>query len=169
MVKWYPTEDKPKKQPQAHNPARLRGGIKPGQVLILLAGSHQGNRVVFLKQLDGGQLLVTGPYKLNGVPLLRIAQSYTMPTSTFVNISGVSLPAITDAFFNKAKKQKAKGQDSIFAAKKAKTPVSAEKKQTQQQVDGQLLSVIKATPDLKGYLSARFTLSNGQTPHSLKF
>mmetsp|Transcript_32782 Transcript_32782/g.57041 ORF Transcript_32782/g.57041 Transcript_32782/m.57041 type:complete len:169 (+) Transcript_32782:2126-2632(+) len=168
MVKWYPTEDKPKKQPQAHNPTRLRGGVHPGQVLIVLAGKHQGSRVVFLKQLESGQLLVTGPYKLNGVPLLRIAQSYTLATSTKIDISGVSLPSITDAFFNKEKKPRSK-DESIFAVKKQKPAVSAEKKQTQQQVDAQVLGVIKSTPDLKGYLGARFTLSNGQYPHNLKF
>merc|ERR1719309_1019913 len=47
MPKYYPTEDKPRK---------LR--------------SH-GKKGVFLKQLDTGLLLVTGPYKVNGVPLRR--------------------------------------------------------------------------------------------------
>merc|ERR1719321_1453303 len=100
---WYPAEDvsKPLNRRHTPRPAKLRKSISPGTVLIVLSGRFRGKRVVFLKQLDSGLLLVTGPYAINGVPLRRVNQSFVIATSTSVDVSGADVSSINDDFFAK--------------------------------------------------------------------
>ena len=89
--KFYPAEDvaKPLARHAVRRPAKLRASLTPGTVVILLAGRFKGKRAVFLGQLPSGLLLITGPFKLNGVPLRRVNQAYVIATSTKVGAGGV--------------------------------------------------------------------------------
>ena len=92
--KYYPADDIAVKVPtdrelNSRGVAKLRKSITPGTVLILLAGRFRGRRVVFLRQLSSGLLLVTGPYQVNGIPLRRVNQAYVITTSTKVDVTKV--------------------------------------------------------------------------------
>jgi large subunit ribosomal protein L6e len=99
--RFYPADDirKLKKSRKTAKPTSLRSTITPGSILILLAGRFRGKRVVFLKQLSSGLLLVTGPYKLNGVPLRRVNQAYVIATSTKVDLADFKVRRPISAVF----------------------------------------------------------------------
>ncbi len=152
----------------------LRADIKTGQVLILLSGRFRGRRVVFLKQLPSGLLLVTGPFKVNGVPLKRVNQAYVIPTKTNVNVAA-ALPLVEKLaeadFFGPSRDEKDKAVRKSFfedAAEKSKR-VSDDKKNLQKNVDTKIIEAVKATPLLKNYLANRFALKNGDRPHAMVY
>merc|ERR1711998_665335 len=107
--RYYATEDKKVKLTNSrcnNKKTKLKASLVPGTVVILLAGRFKGRRAVFLKQLDSGLCLITGPFKVNGIPLRRVPQSYVIGTSTVVDVSGVEIPAVNDALFKKPKSAK---------------------------------------------------------------
>jgi len=168
--RFYPADDqhKPLSHNAVHKQTKLRASITPGTVLILLAGRFKGKRVVFLGQLPSGLLLITGPFKLNGVPVRRVNQAYVIATSTKVTLPKLDLAKFTDKYFQvvEGKKEK-KGEGEFFSAPEKKKEMSAEYIANQKSLDTALLPALSA--DLKGYLSTRFGLKDGDKPHLMKF
>lgn len=170
--KFYPAEDVPKPliNKRKAKPTKLRSSITPGTVLILLAGRFKGKRVVFLKQLESGLLLVTGPFKVNGVPIRRVNQVYVIATSTKIDISTVDASKFTDKYFEKEVVKKKKTESEFFDAEKEdKNTLPSEKKEDQKVLDAVVLEVVGSVPDLKQYLASRFSLRSGMKPHELVF
>lgn len=138
--------------------------------MILLAGRFRGKRVVYLKNLEDNTLLVSGPFKVNGVPLRRVNARYVIATSTRVSLEDVDVEKYNVAYFSKEKlSRKLRAEANFFAEDQPKKEIKQERIEDQKSVDKALLAQIKKTPLLKQYLAASFSLKNGDKPHLLKF
>jgi large subunit ribosomal protein L6e len=175
--RFYPTEERPKKfsakrKRFGDHPRRFRSTLTPGTVVILVAGKHAGKRVVVVKHLSSGLLLVTGPHKLNGVPLRRVNQIYVIATSTKLDLSKANFDNLDDKFFKRVRSSKKNAEKDIFDTKKEKPQLSNERREAQRNTDATILAAIKAQADsrlLRRYLKSRFQLWNGVLPHKMKF
>ncbi|KAH9943485.1 60S ribosomal protein L6 [Epithele typhae] len=167
--RFYPAEDvrQPKKSRKSPKPTKLRSSITPGTVLILLAGRFRGKRVVFLSQLASGLLLVTGPYKVNGVPLRRVNQAYVIATTTKVNLGDFKVDEkINDAYFAKSASKGPKSAEEEFFADgmpKEKAAFPESKAADQKTVDAAVIAAVKKTENLAKYMKATFGLSKGSS------
>ena len=150
--------------------------MQPGSVVILLSGANRGRRVVVLKRLPSGSLLITGPYSVNGVSLGRVNAAYVLATTTRVSLDGVTAN-IDDSFFKRGKRftkneLKNASEQRLKAAESGKAQEQKwreELKGVQKSVDAKLLENIKKVENLRGYLGTRFTLTNSTRPHELRF
>lgn len=176
--RYYPADDLKVARPRAMTPgkAKLRDSITPGTVLILLAGRHRGKRVVFLRQLPSGLLLVTGPYKINGCPVRRVDQAYVIATSTKVDAAATGKASEAAAAADDESKWFKRSADSrddeaefLGAGEVKPVEISADFKAMQKAVDAALMPAINAVKDLKAYLNAKFSLSKGDRPHEMVF
>ncbi|KAI9814414.1 MAG: hypothetical protein M1827_003270 [Pycnora praestabilis] len=175
--KWYPAEDEsqPKKVRKTIHPAKPRASLQPGAVLILLAGRFRGKRVILLKHLSQGVLLVTGPFKVNGVPLRRVNARYVIATSTKVDLSGIDEKTVEkvseDGYFAREKIEEKKGEEAFFkqGEKPEKKKPSSARASDQKAVDKALLATIKKEPHLIQYLGSNFSLRKGEKPHLMNW
>jgi len=160
-----------------HHQHKLRGNLQPGTVVIILTGRHRGKRVVYLKPLQSGLILVSGPLKLNNCPLRRICPKFVIATKTHLDISKIKLPdTLNDDYFkrngHRRRRPGSAAEQDIFASKKEGYVVSDQRKDDQKLIDRQLLDVIRKHPDKKalfGYMGSLFSLRNGEFPHKLVF
>ncbi|KAK3335556.1 ribosomal protein L6e-domain-containing protein [Cercophora scortea] len=175
--KWYPAEDeaKPRTVRKAYRAWTPRNSLQPGTVLILLAGRFRGKRVVLLKNLEQGVLLVTGPFKINGVPLRRVNSRYVIATSLKVDVSGVSTEKLNEVsapkYFTAEKASQKASEEAFFKQGEApqKKEISSSRVADQKAIDKALLASIKKVDMLASYLQSSFSLRKGDKPHEMKF
>ena len=149
--------------------SKLRKDLEEGQIVILLSGRFRGKRVVYLKRLEkSGLLLVTGPYKYNGVPLKRVNAAYVIPTKTKINVKGVA-DKITDDLFKKVEVKRESEKDFFEEPKDKKDRITEDRKNAQTNVDTAVKKAVDEVPELKNYLRCRFALKNGDKPHLMNF
>ena len=169
---WYPVSDLKKhfqrkcKVPRA---SHISAPLTPGQVVIILSGRFRGRRVVYLKKLESNLLLVTGPYKYNGVPLKRVNAAYVLPTNTKLNIKEEIAKNVNDKIFERVDIERKKEEDFFEEEKKKKERITEDRKKLQTEVDTEVKKAVDAVPMMKEYLRNRFALKNGDKPHLMKF
>ena len=168
---WYPTTNLKqhfKRKSKLPKPTHIQHALQPGQIVILLSGRFRGKRVVYLKKLQSGLLLVTGPYKLNGVPLKRVNQAYVLPTCTKVELADVAKD-VNDELFKRVDVKRENEKDFLEDPAVKKGRITDERKNAQIKVDTEVKKAVDAVPQLNKYLKFRFALKNGDKPHLMKF
>ncbi|KAF1977555.1 hypothetical protein BU23DRAFT_578046 [Bimuria novae-zelandiae CBS 107.79] len=174
--KYYPTEDEAqmKKARKTTHPTKYRTSLQPGTVLILLSGRFRGKRAILLRQLSQGVLLITGPFKSNGVPLRRVNHRYVIATSTSVDITGVDEEVLDrvskDEYWAREKKE-GKGEEEFFQEGEApqKKEVDPQRIEDQKKVDKVVMANVRKVPDLEAYMGATFSLRGDEKPHEMVF
>ncbi|KAI1501762.1 ribosomal protein L6e-domain-containing protein [Biscogniauxia marginata] len=175
--KWYPAEDepKPKTTRKALRPWTPRPTLQPGTVLILLAGRFRGKRVVLLKNLEQGALLVTGPFKINGVPLRRVNSRYVIATSYKIDLAGLDEQKINEiaqaSYFARDNTKDKASEEAFFkqGEKPQKKEISSSRAADQKTIDKALIANIKKVDLLASYLASSFSLRKGDKPHEMKW
>ena len=169
---WYPVSDLKshfKRKCKVPKKTHISAPLTPGQVVILLSGRFRVRRVVFLKNLDSNLLLVTGPYKYNGVPLKRVNAAYVLPTNTKLKVDGKVADKINNDFFKRVEVAREKKEDFFVEDKVKKERVTKERSAAQNEVDTAVKKAVDEVPMMKEYLRNRFALKDGDKPHLMKF
>jgi large subunit ribosomal protein L6e len=92
--------DKPKRKERKSNSLN----IKIGSVIILLSSNFQGRKAILLKITKSGLFVISGPYKINGIPLRRVNPRYIIPTHVEIDLNGINTTILSDEYFMALKK-----------------------------------------------------------------
>lgn len=104
---------------------------------------------------------------MNGVPIKRVNQAYTISTSAKVDLKDVDVSKLNDETFKKDK-TKVSRSHKFFQKDAPETKVTDDRKKLQKEVDGALVKNI-GDAMMKKYLGARFSLTKSDAPHAMKF
>lgn len=165
------------------NKPALRKSLKPGTVVILLTGRFAGKHAVYLRQLPSGLILVSGPFRSNGVPLKRVQQTHVIPTQTRIKLPKNLSKSVKDNWFCKPKSLPRLEAKKLKEAEKKgeKKPVQVINKKTtrsrltplyantQKRIDKEIVKAIKRVPHLNAYMQSRFKLKSTDRPHNMVF
>lgn len=133
---------------------------------------------------------MTGPFKVNGVPLRRVNARYVIATSMKVELKGIDSKTVEkvgeEGYFTSEKKKEKASEEAFFkqgekpevsdarafddetkSLKKKK--VASARVSDQKAVDKALLTNIKSEPYLLEYLRNTFSLRKGDRPHEMKW
>ena len=119
---------------------------------------------------------MTGPFKINGVPLRRVNARYVIGTASKVDLKGIDEKTIEKAggegYFTREKKEQKKASEEAFFKQgegKEKKKVESGRAKDQKAVDKGLLATIRKEPMMEGYLKSTFSLRKGDRPHEMRF
>lgn len=79
---------------------KIEKNFKKGTILILLGLKFKGKKCVFLKFTQNGSMVITGPYRMNGIPLRRINPKYAFLTEIKINLNYLNLNFLSDRYFS---------------------------------------------------------------------
>jgi large subunit ribosomal protein L6e len=144
-------------------PQSLLRDIEPGQVLVLLTGQYRGSRVIFLRQLDSGLLLVTGVVSINSLPARRVDQSYVIVTDVNIPLPQETLEIANkfdDSFFQSV------CEFSLQQKEQKIQEINQERVNMQKKLEGPLKSaILKHSKEIVSYLTNRADLAQFEFPH----
>ena len=176
--KKYPVPNLSMPKTPIYKQAKLRPSVTPGTIGICLRGNQRAKRVVFIKQIDSGLLLVCNP--LNQCAPRTINHKYFLATKTKLDVSGINVPeemnhtyfhnkrAERKAYAKALKKSSILGGDKPVRKVKELTP---EKLAINKKLEDQVTALIKGHPDpmFRRYMKALFKLGPRDYPHRMQF
>merc|ERR1711881_534605 len=102
-------------------PTRSDDASRPPVPARATALAKSSSRALRRAPFSSWLLLVTGPFKINGVPMRRVNQKYVIATSTKIDFSAAIPDRVNDEYFSRIELNAHEGQNEgeIFQTKKA--------------------------------------------------